>query len=165
ASPLPRPPRSTLFPYTTLFRSAQTTLVGGGHLQSLPLRRRRGKQQHEQDHRETLHGFAPSNRNATSAPPERSSTCAAMSRVNCSAASSSSPWAITTRWATSCCAALLHRASPADSRPPCAVTTSTRPSTLTSLVCRSRTMLVPRTRNTSRPASNTATVGLPVNVA
>src|SRR5206468_12913699 len=83
ASPLPRPPRSTLFPYTTLFRSAQTTLVGGGHLQSLPLRRRRGKQQHEQDHRETLHGFAPSNRNATSAPPERSSTCAAMSRVNC----------------------------------------------------------------------------------
>src|SRR3712207_8946638 len=30
-----RPPRSTLFPYTTLFRSASTVLVGGGDYASI----------------------------------------------------------------------------------------------------------------------------------
>src|SRR5438034_8318186 len=29
---LRRPPRSTLFPYTTLFRSGEGLLVGGGHV-------------------------------------------------------------------------------------------------------------------------------------
>src|SRR2546430_11051346 len=32
-----RPPRSTLFPYTTLFRSRQRFLLGRGHLRTLAL--------------------------------------------------------------------------------------------------------------------------------
>src|SRR3712207_8805374 len=36
---IPRPPRSTLFPYTTLFRSQELFYFGESHLQGLPHRR------------------------------------------------------------------------------------------------------------------------------
>src|SRR4051794_41692076 len=36
-----RPPRSTLFPYTTLFRSPEVNHRGGNHLRPRPDRRRR----------------------------------------------------------------------------------------------------------------------------
>src|SRR5438876_6655264 len=42
-----RPPRSTLFPYTTLFRSIQQWRVGGKNRRDLPAAERLGRRSHQ----------------------------------------------------------------------------------------------------------------------
>src|SRR3712207_6729264 len=75
-----RPPRSTLFPYTTLFRSLAPALDGGGAVLRLPRRGAPDHLHHERD-RVAQCQSAPRRAGARALPARRRRAEAAVSRV------------------------------------------------------------------------------------